>query len=149
MSSQIDERETLLAIQPSQWTNIGWYALSILAMLIYFPLGVLITIASIYKYIEVLTWKYTCRTKGIEERKGVFSVTREEVQYFRIKSIKIDEPFLMRIVGLSIVHIISSERYKPNMILYGIKNGESIKNKLNAAAYEWRNKLGVRDYDIY
>jgi membrane protein YdbS with pleckstrin-like domain len=149
MSSQIDERETLLAIQPSQWTNIGWYALSILAMLIYFPLGVLITIASIYKYIEVLTWKYTCRTKGIEERKGVFSVTREEVQYFRIKSIKIDEPFLMRIVGLSIVHIISSERYKPNMVLYGIKNGESIKNKLNAAAYEWRNKLGVRDYDIY
>jgi membrane protein YdbS with pleckstrin-like domain len=149
MSSQIDERETLLAIQPSQWTNIGWYALSILAMLIYFPLGVLITIASIYKYIEVLTWKYTCRTKGIEERKGVFSVTREEVQYFRIKSIKIDEPFLMRIVGLSIVHIISSERYKPNMVLYGIKNGESIKNKLNAAAHEWRNKLGVRDYDIY
>lgn len=149
MSSQIDERETLLAIQPSQWTNIGWYALSILAMLIYFPLGVLITIASIYKYIEVLTWKYTCRTKGIEERKGVFSVTREEVQYFRIKSIKIDEPFLMRIVGLSIVHIISSERYKPNMVLYGIKNGESIKNKLNAAAHEWRSKLGVRDYDIY
>lgn len=149
MSSQIDERETLLAIQPSQWTNIGWYAISILAMLIYFPLGVLITIASIYKYIEVLNWKYTCRTKGIEERKGVFSVTREEVQYFRIKSIKIDEPFLMRIVGLSIVHIISSERYKPNMVLYGIKNGESIKNKLNAAAYEWRNKLGVRDYDIY
>lgn len=149
MSSQIDERETLLAIQPSQWTNIGWYAISILAMLIYFPLGVLITIASIYKYIEVITWKYTCRTKGIEERKGVFSVTREEVQYFRIKSIKIDEPFLMRIVGLSIVHIISSERYKPNMVLYGIKNGESIKNKLNAAAHEWRNKLGVRDNDIY
>lgn len=149
MNSQIDERETLLAIQPSQWTNIGWYALSILAMLLYFPLGVLITIASIYKYIEVLTWKYTCRTKGIEERKGVFSITQEEVQYFRIKSIKIDEPFLMRIVGLSIVHIISSERYKPNMVLYGIKNGVSIKDKLNAAAYEWRNKLGVRDYDIY
>jgi len=149
MNRQLGEKEILLAFQPSQWINLGWYLLLIFTMIVYFPLGALISLATIYKYIEVQTWKYTCRTKGIEERKGVFSVTQEEVQYFRIKSIKIEKPFLMRFVGLSIIHIISSERHKPNLVLYGIKNGESIKNKLSAAAYEWRNKLGVRDNDIY
>jgi hypothetical protein len=35
------------------------------------------------------------------------------------------------------------------LILYGIRNGEELKNKINTAAYEWRNKLGIRDYDLY
>jgi membrane protein YdbS with pleckstrin-like domain len=40
-----------------------------------------------YKYFEIETWKYNFLERTIEERKGVFSVTQEEVQYYRIKSI--------------------------------------------------------------
>jgi membrane protein YdbS with pleckstrin-like domain len=149
VTSQNDEYKDLLIIQPSQWINVGWFILPLAAGVIYSPLGGLALVCTLYKYLEVLTWKYTCRLKGIEERKGVFNVLQEEVQYFRIKSIMVEEPFLMRLVGLSIVHIISSERFKPNLILYGIRNGEELKNKINTAAYEWRKKLGIRDYDLY
>jgi len=142
------EDQNLLIIQPSQWINVGWFILPIIAAALYTPLAIVLSIVSVYKYIEVDTWSYIFRIRGLEERKGVFSIIQEEVQYFRIKSIMIEEPFLMRIVGLSIVHIISSERYKPNLKLYGIKNGNKLKNKINSAVYEWRDKLGVRDYDI-
>lgn len=78
MNRQLGEKEILLAFQPSQWTNLGGYLLLIFTMIVYFPLGALISLAT-NKYIEVQTWKYTCHTKGIEERKGVFNVTQEEV----------------------------------------------------------------------
>lgn len=145
----MNSNEHVVTIKPSQWINVGWFILPIVAAVIYLPLGGISLIAAIYKYYEVDTWKYDLNLRTIQEKKGVFNVNTEEIQYYRIKSIMVEEPLWMRFFGLSIVRIVSSEQYKPHLVLYAVKQGEYIKNLLSEHAYEWRKELGIRDYDIF
>lgn len=149
MTQYQDDNEEVFTLQPSQWINAGWFILPVAAGLIYLPLGGVALLVAIYKYYEVATWVYTGRIRTIEEKKGVFNVTQQEVQYFRIKSIMVDEPLWMRILGLSIVRVVTSEQYKPVLVLYAIDNAENVKKFLSGAAHDWRMELGIRDYDIF
>lgn len=145
----MENNEHLVTIQPSQWINVGWFILPIIAGYIYLPLGGIALLCAIYKYIEVATWKYDLNMRTIQEKRGVFNVTTEEIQYYRIKSIMVEEPLWMRFFGLSIVRIVSSEQYKPHLILYAVEKGDYLKNILSEHAYAWRKELGIRDYDVY
>jgi uncharacterized membrane protein YdbT with pleckstrin-like domain len=102
-----------------------------------------------YKYFEIETWKYNFLERTIEERRGVFSVTQEEVQYYRIKSIMIEEPLWMRFFGLCVINIITSEQFKPRMTLYAVNDGEQLKDLISDMTYQWRLKMNIRDHDIY
>ena len=83
------------------------------------------------------------------EKKGVFNVSQFEIPYFRIKSVMVDEPLWMRILSLSIVRVTSSEKFKPNMDLYAVANGEKVREHLSDSAFEGRKEIGIRDYDIF
>jgi len=144
-----DENEEVFTLKPSQWINIGWFILPVIAGAIYLPLGGAALVFAIYKYFEVDMWTYKAQIRTIEEKRGVFNVSQQEVQYFRIKSIMVDEPVWMRLFGLSIVRVITSEQYKPVLVLYAISNGDEVKKFLSNAAHEWRNELNIRDYDIF
>ncbi len=144
-----------IIIKPSQWMNIGWVLFSGLVLLkLHFnigkiPIGVFALAIAVYKYIEVSMWVYVISKDTILERKGVFNITEEQVQCFRIKSIKVERPFLMRLVGLSIIQIRTSEEFKPNFTFYAIENGEMVKNILDASAQVNRTKFKVKEIDFH
>jgi membrane protein YdbS with pleckstrin-like domain len=135
-------------IKPSHFMNIAWYLSPALTFL-FPPLVFPTLIMAWYKYFEIETWKYNFLERTIEERKGVFSVTQEEVQYYRIKSIMIEEPLWMRFFGLCIINIITSEQFKPRMTLYAVNDGEQLKDLISDMTYQWRLKMNIRDHDIY
>jgi uncharacterized membrane protein YdbT with pleckstrin-like domain len=128
--------------------NIVWYLSPALTFL-FPPLVFPTLIMAWYKYFEIETWKYNFLERTIEERKGVFSVTQEEVQYYRIKSIMIEEPLWMRFFGLCVINIITSEQFKPRMTLYAVNDGEQLKDLISDMTYQWRLKMNIRDHDIY
>ena len=135
-------------IKPSHFMNIAWYLSPALTFL-FPPLVFPTLIMAWYKYFEIETWKYNFLERTIEERKGVFSVTQEEVQYYRIKSIMIEEPLWMRFFGLCIINIITSEQFKPRLTLYAVNDGEQLKDLISDMTYQWRLKMNIRDHDIY
>jgi uncharacterized membrane protein YdbT with pleckstrin-like domain len=135
-------------IKPSHFMNIAWYLSPALTFL-FPPLVFPTLIMAWYKYFEVETWKYNFLERTIEERKGVFSVTQEEVQYYRIKSIMIEEPLWMRFFGLCVINIITSEQFKPRLTLYAVNDGEQLKDLISDMTYQWRLKMNIRDHDIY
>ena len=135
-------------IKPSHFMNIAWYLSPALTFL-FPPLVFPTLIMAWYKYFEIETWKYNFLERTIEERKGVFSVTQEEVQYYRIKSIMIEEPLWMRFFGLCVINIITSEQFKPRLTLYAVNDGEQLKDLISDMTYQWRLKMNVRDHDIY
>jgi membrane protein YdbS with pleckstrin-like domain len=149
MNNKQSDNQYILTLQPSQYINLGWYLLVPVSLLVWPPLAILTIIAAIYKYFEVATWKYEIYTRTIVEKKGVFNVSQFEIPYFRIKSVMVDEPLWMRILSLSIVRVTSSEKFKPNMDLYAVSNGEKVREHLSDSAFEWRKEIGIRDYDIF
>ena len=135
-------------IKPSHFMNIAWYLSPTLTFL-FPPLVFPTLIMAWYKYFEIETWKYNFLERTIEERRGVFSVTQEEVQYYRIKSIMIEEPLWMRFFGLCVINIITSEQFKPRLTLYAVNDGEQLKDLISDMTYQWRLKMNIRDHDIY
>lgn len=135
-------------IKPSQLTNIVWFVLPFVS-LIFPPLVVPALIFAWYKFFDVDTWSYNFYERTIEERRGVFNVSQEEVQYYRIKSIMVEEPLWMRLFGLCVIHIITSEQFKPRMTIYAVYDGENVRELLSDLTYDWRMKMNIRDHDIY
>jgi len=143
-------------IKPSQWINIAWLGLSIFLFIFayhiklwniscaWFGLG-----AYIFKCIETYYWVYEFDYEQMCERKGVFNVTREYINYYRVKSIKVEEPFIMRLLGLSIIHIITSEQYKPYVKLYAIKDGSTIKDFLDNIVLKNKVNHDVHEVDMF
>jgi len=142
-------QEPKYTVGPSQWMNIGWLILIPIAYYFHRYACAASVVMYIYKYFEVDCWRYEFYEDCVIERKGVFSVTRETVNYFRIKSIMVDEPFWMRILGLSIVKVMTSEQYKPSVILHAIPHGENIQSYLQECAKVERRNMGIRDLDVY
>jgi membrane protein YdbS with pleckstrin-like domain len=131
-------------VQPSQWVNIGWLIFAVACWWLYFP-----PVLLLWYYAVISCWHYEFRERTIAERKGVFSTDKVEIHYFRIKSIKIEKPFLMRLVGLSNIVIITSDPFRPILRLYAIHKGEEIRVMIKDLAYHWRHELNVKEHDLF
>lgn len=133
-------------LHPSYWTAFPLAVLSISLCFMEFPYLLVFLLIHI---LDIACWKYQFNERTITERKGVFSVDRNELHFSRIKSIKIHEPFLFRLVGLSNVTIKSSDPYMPELKLYAIPSGQKIWKYLRAKTDQWRKHDGVKEFDMY
>ena len=140
----IDDNE--FTLQPSYWTVLPVAAVSIGLCFVGFPV---LLVFLLIQVLDIACWKYQFNERTITERKGILSVDRTELHYSRIKSIKIHEPFLFRLVGLSNVTIKSSDPYMPELKLYAISSGLKVRSYLRAKADKWRKTEGVREFDMY
>jgi uncharacterized membrane protein YdbT with pleckstrin-like domain len=138
-----------MIISPSQFTNIGWFILTIGGLAAHPFIGASFAILLIWSVLDVMTWNYQFYGNLMVERRGIFSVTEESVNYFRIKSIRLHRPFWMRIFGLSIITIATSEAYKPEIRLYGVEHGREILDIISDLAKLKRKQNGVRDTDLF
>jgi membrane protein YdbS with pleckstrin-like domain len=138
-----------LSIKPSSIINIGWAAIIPISSYMNPFLGILTLLIFIYKMIEVNRCRYEFYDEVMVEKKGVFTVTRDVVYYNRINSIMVEEPFLLRLVGLQIIHVITSEQFKPRFTFYAIEGGEHVKNLLDGLVKISRRESGLRELDIF
>lgn len=139
----------ILSISPSNFVNYGWALLTVIGFFVNPFLGGLVLLIFIYKTIEIFCWKYEFYDDVVVEKKGIFTVTREEVYYSRIKSIMVEEPFIMRFVGLQVIHVMTSEQFKPKFTLYAIEGGTDVKNYLDKLVKKSRKKYGFREVDVF
>jgi len=130
--------------KPSQWVNIGWLIFAVTCFWLIFPV-----IVFVWKYAVIYNYQYKFHERTISEIHGVFSVKRVETHYFRIKSIKYEKPFFMRLVGLSNITIITSDPFLPLLHLYAIPDGDKIFNLIKDYSYHWRKEQNVTEYDLH
>lgn len=146
---------TKLTITPSQWVNIFWFLLAVAGASQWAYTGQILwglpIIFFLYRFAVIECHQYTFdeNTEFIVERKGVFNVEKVEIKYFRIKSVQIKKPFLMRLVGLSTIEVITSEPFKPFLTIYAVHNGEECMKFIQDMAVYWRDERGVKETDFH
>jgi uncharacterized membrane protein YdbT with pleckstrin-like domain len=133
-----------MTIRPSQWVNIGWIIFGVIGFTFIIP-----PIIAVYKILEVYTWTYTIDKHRIIEKKGVFSVTHKETNLYRIKSMRLDEPFFMRILGISNIYVLSSDPYQSELKMTAVMKGEELWKLLRIKTLDNRQQFGVKEYDLY
>ncbi len=90
---------------------------------------------------------YTLTSERLIIKKGILTRTTDEIELYRIKDIRLIEPFLQRLVGLSVIQITSSDRSNPNLSLAGIKKGDALRNMMRNEVERLRTTKKVREID--
>jgi len=138
-----------VSVSPNQLLNIGY--LIILLTLLYLdirPLAVVALIILIIKALNLYCTTWTIQQDNLIEKTGILNVNTEEVLLYRVKDIRLYEPLLYRLVGLSQLTIITSDYTNPSITLYGIKNGEKLMNIIRQLVANSRKVEGVKEIDI-
>ncbi len=138
-----------VSISPNQLLNIGY--LIMLLTLLYLdirPLAFVALIILIIKALNLYCTTWTIQQDNLIEKTGILNVSTEEVLLYRVKDIRLYEPLLYRLVGLSQLTIITSDYTNPSITLYGIKNGEKLMNIIRQLVANSRKVEGVKEIDI-
>ena len=138
------EEKALWTGNSSQWTNFGFYAVCV-PLTAVFGLGLGM---AMWRYLSTRCHTYEVTTQRIIEHKGVFSKTTEELELYRVKDMKHEQPFWFRLVGLSTLVIYTTDKSDTVLNIQGIPNGKELKEALRLAIEERRDKKRVREIDF-
>ena len=139
---------SLITMKPSQWLNVGYFILSIVITAVYPPLGIVAMLVTLWKVLEIYFWSWDLTNDSVIEKKGVLNVTTDEVHLFRIKDVHLYQPILYRLVGLSKLYLVTSDKTKPVLILNGISDGERKREMFKKLTLSSRKSQGVREFDF-
>ena len=140
----MEEEKTIWSGTPSHWTGFIYYLICI-PLSIAYGLGVLL---AIWQFLTIWTWKFTITNQRLINEKGVLSKKTDELEFFRVKDIKLDEPFFLRILGLSNIILYTSDRTTPTVTIPGIRNGKQLKEDIRSIVDLRREKKGVTERDF-
>ena len=137
------QEETFWEGTPSHWTNFIYYLFCI--PLAFFVIGILM---AGWRYLTIKNNIIKITSQRIIEKKGVLSKTTNELELFRVKDIKLEQPFFLRLVGLSNIVLITSDKTNKIVSINGVKNGEDLKENLRSFIDKRRTEKGVRETDF-
>ena len=69
------------------------------------------------------------------------------MQIYRVKDITLEQPIWLRLVGLSNISLISSDKSDPFITIPAIRNGDALREDISNAVEKMRRKKGVREFD--
>jgi uncharacterized membrane protein YdbT with pleckstrin-like domain len=121
---------------PSQWVNFNTYLFLFWTVLI--PL---------YRYFIVKSTKYRITTQRVFTSKGLFSVTEDELELYRVKDSRVERPLLLRLLGLANIVIATSDESTPILRIEGVSNAKQIREELRTAVERERDRKRVREVD--
>jgi len=117
--------------------------LAVVAVLALAPLA-----RALWKALEVRFHRYDVTSQRLRIRRGVLSRLTQEVELYRVKDLTLAEPFLYRLMGLSSIHLHTSDRSHPLVMIRAVRNGDGLREQLRACVEQQRKLHGVRELDV-
>lgn len=159
------EEKLLWEGSPSQWTNGLVFLLAILAVpavvfLAQFipeaiPLKIVIPIligipalVALWNYLLVRAHQFKITTERLTEQTGILTRKLNDIELYRVKDVVVEQSLTNRIVGLSRLKVISSDRSNPELVMPAIKNGFEVREKLRKAVEIRRDEKMAREMDF-
>ncbi|RMD84527.1 MAG: hypothetical protein D6820_00975 [Lentisphaerae bacterium] len=77
---------------------------------------------------------YLVDSEHIEYERGLFSKRVDNIELWRIQDLRLDQPFLQRLLGLGTVVVISTDKSFPALAIGPIPNARTVYERLRKAA---------------
>lgn len=137
------EERTVWLGTPSQVINLGSFILLGLFFWLVIPLFVIL-----WKWLVVKNMKYELTTERLRLRHGVFNKKLDELELYRVRDYKLDQPFFLRIFSLANIILQTSDRSHPTVIIQAIPDAENLREQLRTHVEACRTRKGVRELDV-
>jgi uncharacterized membrane protein YdbT with pleckstrin-like domain len=128
---------------PSQLVNLPWYVLWILLFWLVIPLLVML-----WQWLVIRNTVYELTSERLKLRRGVLNKHLDEVELYRVRDYKLEQPFFLRLFGLGNILLQTSDRSHPSLRLRAVRDGEQLYERVRAAVEECRARKGVRELDV-
>jgi len=140
-----DKEITIYEGSPSQIENLSSFI--ILGILTPFTFG-LALIPILFTFLKTKFHIIKITNERIIDTSGILSKTVDELELYRVKDVKLEKPFLLRMFGLGNIMLITSDKTSKKYFIKALKDSEIIREKLRKFVEERRIKRGVREVDF-
>ena len=137
------EERTVWLGTPSQVINLGSFLLLGLFFWLVIPLFVIL-----WKWLVVKNMKYELTTERLRMRHGVLNKKLDELELYRVRDYKLDQPFFLRIFSLGNIIMQTSDRSHPTVVIQAIPEAEALREQLRTYVEACRTRKGVRELDV-
>lgn len=137
------EERTVWLGTPSQVINLGSFLLLGLFFWLIVPLFVIL-----WKWLVVKNMKYELTTERLRMRHGVLNKKLDELELYRVRDYKLDQPFFLRIFSLGNIILQTSDRSHPTVVIQAIPEAEGLREQLRTYVEACRTRKGVRELDV-
>ena len=143
----------------SQWVHFWYYLLCVVlaaAALGAIPftaglsaIGLVLPIA-----IFVIVWwtnratSYELTSQRLKIRRGILNRRLDEIELYRVKDYVMEQPLMLRMLGLGNITLITSDASTPTLRIPAIPNVEGVREKLRTAVQRERDRKRVRELDV-
>lgn len=128
--------KTLFHGHPVVHPSIGHWAITVLTL----------GLASIYFWIKSRAVTYTITTQRVQIEHGLFSTLEQSIDLYRLDDFDVHRPLSMRLLGLSRLHLRSTDPDLPVTFVQGVKGLDVIADQLREYAIRDRQRRRVTTF---
>jgi len=141
--------------KPSLWINSHFFIAGLMLMIAGFANEIVFLeafgfVILVYKWLEIACTNYYISENDFGYVVGIFNQYEKEYSLNRIRAIKVERPFLFRLVGIENIVISTNDIQEPDIVLTGIGRDENVHQLLRDwfSKYQSKNskKLNIELY---
>lgn len=100
-----------------------------------------------YRFLQTACHTYSLTNQRFRETSGILFRQTDELELYRVKDIRVQQPLLQRLVGCGRIVMMTSDRLTPVVVLNAIGNPLAVADLLRDCVERCRVAKGVREID--
>lgn len=100
------------------------------------------------RYLQTKCTIYEVTTERLKTTEGVFSKVTDTLEFYRIKDIERQQPFLYRICGIENVQLNTSDASSPLVLIEAVPRNVGLSDLIRNEVEKIRQQKGVREIDV-
>jgi uncharacterized membrane protein YdbT with pleckstrin-like domain len=92
--------------------------------------------------------RYELTTERLRVRSGVLNKALEELELYRVRDYKLEQPLILRLFSLGNVTVTSTDVSQPTVTLRAIINSEQVREQIRFYVEDCRTRKRVRAIDL-
>jgi membrane protein YdbS with pleckstrin-like domain len=102
----------------------------------------------LWKYLDVRVRRIELTTERLRTYRGILSKQIDELEIYRIKDSRVQQPLFLRLFGLGTVELETSDRSNPQVRLHAISDPRELREALRKYVEIQRDRKRVREVDF-
>lgn len=131
--------ETIWTGTSSQLKNLGAFLLCLLIIPIPW---------AVWRWLEVRNRVFQLTSERLLITSGVINKTTETLELYRVRDLRVAQPFLLRIFGLQNLQLLTSDSSTPEVVVDYVSADLKLSDRFREQVEHCRVKKGVRELDI-
>lgn len=137
------EEETVWRGSPSQVVNIPAFVFWGLLFWLVIPVFIIL-----WRWLVVKMTKYELTSQRLRTRYGVINKKMDELELYRVRDYRLDQPIYLRIFSLGNIILQTSDSTNPTITIRAIPNSEQVREHIRTYVEACRVRKGVRELDV-